>query len=140
MKYELNLINTAEENIQNVVLEVLSGNIEALDVYSTLESFKKFIERESAKIKEQAKDEANGYPENEFTHKGYLISKKTGSGKYNYKECSEWSNLKKQLTAREQLLKQASKGNAIIVDPETGEEIQPVSYTHYADSITIKKI
>ena len=75
-------------------------------------------------------------PEENFEAFGLKGTFKNGGDTINYKDDTYWSDLKKQLTDREALLKLALKSDKPIYDEE-GVEVMKVSTTPRKSSLTI---
>jgi hypothetical protein len=131
-------VNDFEEQAKKVYLEVYNGNINALDAFAAFKLTEDVCKNLGGKLKSDALDEADRWTEKSFDNNDYSVTKKAGSGKFNYKDDEEWSNLNSMLKSREEDLKTAYKMSPkeCVID---GEVIPVVSYTHYSSSLSIKK-
>jgi hypothetical protein len=114
-KFASDLIDAGEINLTETFAQALRLN-EALTVIT-------------AKLKE-------AMPEENFEAFGLKGTFKSGGDTINYKDDEYWSNLKKQLTQREALLKLALNSDTMIFD-EDGVEVPKVSTTPRKSSLTI---
>ena len=114
-KFASDLIDAGEINLTETFAQALRLN-EALTVIT-------------AKLKE-------AMPEENFEGFGLKGTFKSGGDTINYKDDEYWSNLKKQLTQREALLKLALNSDTMIFD-EDGVDVPKVSTTPRKSSLTI---
>ena len=114
-KFASDLIDAGKINLTETFAQALRLN-EALTVIT-------------AKLKE-------AMPEENFEAFGLKGTFKSGGDTINYKDDEYWSNLKKQLTQREALLKLALNSDTMIFD-EDGVEVPKVSTTPRKSSLTI---
>lgn len=118
-----------QEAFSSLILNsVLDGDIPALEVDILLKSIEEAIKlvRKNEEFKEALKDELELYVEKTVDLRNCTITK-SSRGAIQFKEDSEIISIEAKLNARKELIKIACKSKAIITDPETGEEIKPVS-------------
>ena len=120
--------------INNVIGEVLEGNINPLELemkLRALEDISKKI-RADIRIKNAVYDEAMNYNGQQYLeHEIKITTRKTAD----YKEDEEWTLLKAKVKAREVFLKSLKEP---IIDKDTGEMIQPARY-NVSEIINFKK-
>ena len=115
---------TKEDVINNVIGEVLDGNINALELevkLRALEDISKKI-RGDIRIKNAVYDMALNYDGQQYMeHEVKITSRKTAD----YASDDEWILLKAKVKAREVFLKSLKEPT---IDKETGEMVQPARY------------
>lgn len=105
-----------------------NGHESAIDVYAQLHATIKVLREAQDAIKEAAIEEAYDVDE-DTTFYGYHPEVKERRS-FSYKNDAEWAQITARRKAREVLLKQAAEGSRPIVDPLTGEMIEPATITH----------
>ena len=125
---------TKTDVINNVIGEVLEGNINPLELemkLRALEDISKKI-RADIRIKNAVYDEALNYNGQQYMeHEIKITTRKTAD----YKDDEEWTLLKAKVKAREVFLKSLKEP---IIDKDTGEMIQPAKY-NVSEIINFKK-
>ncbi len=125
---------TKTEVINNVIGEVLEGNINPLELemkLRALEDISKKI-RADIRIKNAVYDEALNYNGQQYLeHEIKITTRKTAD----YKDDEEWTLLKAKIKAREVFLKSLKEP---IIDKDTGEMIQPAKY-NVSEIVNFKK-
>ena len=125
---------TKTDVINNVIGEVLEGNINPLELemkLRTLEDISKKI-RADIRIKNAVYDEALNYNGQQYMeHEIKITTRKTAD----YKDDEEWTLLKAKVKAREVFLKSLKEP---IIDKDTGEMIQPAKY-NVSEIVNFKK-
>ena len=125
---------TKTDVINNVIGEVLEGNINPLELemkLRALEDISKKI-RADIRIKNAVYDEAMNYNGQQYLeHEIKITTRKTAD----YKEDEEWTLLKAKVKAREVFLKSLKEP---IIDKDTGEMIQPARY-NVSEIVNFKK-
>ncbi len=125
---------TKTDVINNVIGEVLEGNINPLELemkLRALEDISKKI-RADIRIKNAVYDEALNYNGQQYLeHEIKITTRKTAD----YKEDEEWTLLKAKVKAREVFLKSLKEP---IIDKDTGEMIQPARY-NVSEIVNFKK-
>ena len=115
---------TKEDVINNVIGEVLDGNINALELevkLRALEDISKKI-RGDIRIKNAVYDMALNYDGQQYMeHEVKITTRKTAD----YKDDEEWVLLRAKVKSREMFLKSLK---APVLDKDTGEYIQPARY------------
>jgi len=115
---------TKTDVINNVIGEVLDGNINPLELemkLRALEDISKKI-RGDIRIKNAVYDEALNYDGQQYMeHEVKITSRKTAD----YASDDEWILLKAKVKAREVFLKSLKEPT---IDKETGEMVQPARY------------
>lgn len=108
--------------IQDVINQVLSGNVEPLKIEIALKCLEETIQfiRKDVRYKGCIADEVDKYSENIFDYKGAVISKRQRTS-YNYSEDSRHKELKRLIKERETFLKAIPEEG--VADPGTGEMI-----------------
>jgi len=125
---------TKTDVINNVIGEVLEGNINPLELemkLRALEDISKKI-RADIRIKNAVYDEALNYNGQQYLeHEVKITTRKTAD----YKDDEEWTLLKAKVKAREVFLKSLKEP---IIDKDTGEMIQPAKY-NVSEIVNFKK-
>ena len=125
---------TKTEVINNVIGEVLEGNINPLELemkLRALEDISKKI-RADIRIKNAVYDEALNYNGQQYLeHEIKITTRNTAD----YKDDEEWTLLKAKIKAREVFLKSLKEP---IIDKDTGEMIQPAKY-NVSEIVNFKK-
>jgi len=125
---------TKTDVINNVIGEVLEGNINPLELemkLRALEDISKKI-RADIRIKNAVYDEALNYNGQQYMeHEIKITTRKTAD----YKDDEEWTLLKAKVKAREVFLKSLKEP---IIDKDTGEMIQPAKY-NVSEIVNFKK-
>jgi len=125
---------TKTDVINNVIGEVLDGNINPLELemkLRALEDISKKI-RADIRIKNAVYDEALNYNGQQYMeHEIKITTRKTAD----YKDDEEWTLLKAKVKAREVFLKSLKEP---IIDKDTGEMIQPAKY-NVSEIVNFKK-
>ncbi len=125
---------TKTDVINNVIGEVLEGNINPLELemkLRALEDISKKI-RADIRIKNAVYDEALNYNGQQYLeHEIKITTRKTAD----YKDDEEWTLLKAKVKAREVFLKSLKEP---IIDKDTGEMIQPARY-NVSEIVNFKK-
>ena len=125
---------TKTDVINNVIGEVLEGNINPLELemkLRALEDISKKI-RADIRIKNAVYDEAMNYNGQQYLeHEIKITTRKTAD----YKDDEEWTLLKAKVKAREVFLKSLKEP---IIDKDTGEMIQPAKY-NVSEIVNFKK-
>ena len=123
-----------EDVINNVIGEVLEGNINPLELemkLRALEDISKKI-RADIRIKNAVYDEALNYNGQQYMeHEVKITTRKTAD----YKDDEEWVLLRAKVKSREMFLKSLK---APVLDKDTGEMIQPARY-NVSEIINFKK-
>jgi len=101
-------IQKAEQLVQNVIENVIQGNIEAPPVVILMKMFDKILKNSISGIEEVAFNQINKSEPYEFA--GYRLEKRDGYTKYNYSKIPEWKKLKDQLKVIEDKYKKAFQG------------------------------
>ena len=124
-----------EDVINNVIGEVLEGNINPLELemkLRALEDISKKI-RADIRIKNAVYDEAMKHDGQQYMeHEVKITTRKNAD----YKDDEEWTLLKAKVKAREVFLKSLKEP---IIDKDTGEMIQPAKY-RVSEIINLVKI
>jgi hypothetical protein len=123
------------ETLSDTMLEVGGGNYCPLKFHIELKEIVDMIKDFQDQIKPLALNEASKWHGQVYC--GYEITKKAGSGRYNYDHISSIVELKNQLKELEKQAQFAYKINGTMVT-EDGEEIQPAVYIANEDVIQIK--
>lgn len=116
-----------QENFANQVLQsVLTGNVNPVDLDIMLKSIEETISkiRKNAEFKDYLSDELDKYHEKTIDFVNCEITK-AGRTTMEFKEDHVWSDLKRKLKAREDLIKLSR--TSPVVDAETGEQVFPVT-------------
>ena len=125
---------TKEDVINNVIGEVLDGNINALELevkLRALEDISKKI-RGDIRIKNAVYDMALNYDGQQYMeHEVKITTRKTAD----YKDDEEWVLLRAKVKSREMFLKSLK---APVLDKDTGEYIQPARY-NVSEIVNFKK-
>lgn len=123
-------IQTAQEIIDN-----LSETGNPLEVMIKLKAFKNIVDSAIKQVEEDSITEADKYGKGEHKIMNVGFQVKDGSRRYDFTNDSTYNDLKQQLKDREAFLKGITKE---MVDPETGELIQPPVINYTKESITVK--
>ena len=125
---------TKTDVINNVIGEVLEGNINPLELemkLRALEDISKKI-RADIRIKNAVYDEAMKHDGQQYMeHEVKITTRKNAD----YKDDEEWTLLKAKVKAREVFLKSLKEP---IIDKDTGEMIQPAKY-NVSEIVNFKK-
>lgn len=128
-----NFLPTKKEiklNADKFAQELLDkGEVDITETFAQALRLSEALNTITAKLKE-------AMPEENFEAFGLKGTFKSGGDTINYKDDAYWSDLKKQLTDREALLKLALKSDKSIYDEE-GVEVTKVSTTPRKSSLTI---
>ena len=111
-----------------IISEVLGGNINPLELDARLKYVEELIKtiRKNKDIKEATYEEATKHGKTfDFANCEIRLSEKKT---LKFKEDSEVERIEKELKARKEMIKLANSGQTIL-DPKSGEIIQPVSST-----------
>jgi hypothetical protein len=106
-----------------------SGDYNIEELYSQALRMKEAIEIIESELK-------SSLPIDGFEAFGIKAIFRNGGDTINYKDDKTWSDIKKQLTDRESLLKHALKSNEIVYDGE-GVEVPKISTTPRKSSIAV---
>lgn len=133
-------MNKIADRIREIATSVEDGEINALEGFIVLKAISTTVTDTMAKIKTEAVQEADKYGDKTFQAFGAQIEKRSGGGVWSYKHLEGWNELNDQKKAVEDLHKQAFKmiGQAEVIDPNTGEIIQPALWKPNAETISIK--
>jgi hypothetical protein len=116
--------------VQMVKTVIDEGNINIHEFMANLARLKEVVNSADAEARKHL-------PEEKFEAFGVEFTPVNGGSTLNYKDDEVWSDLKKQLTDREEMLKTAAKTDSIIYDSE-GFQVPKVSSNQRKSSITIK--
>lgn len=118
------------DKLMGIVQDVKDGNQSALDVYPELNEFAKSVDSLRKELYDDVIEEASHYDKKEDIIKGnYKIS--IASRSYpQYKQDDGCSVLDQKLKSRKSLIKKATEKGEPLLDPETGELIEPVDVKH----------
>lgn len=114
---------------QSLVSGAIEVEICPIESVVRLRAMRDVMDTAIAGLMADAIDEIGTIPEDSRVHYGVKLQLRNGRTTYNYKQDSQWTNLKaeetavsKQRKAREQFLQMLDEE---VVDPQTGEFIQP---------------
>lgn len=114
----------------NKVESVKKGDSSALDVYPELNELKKTIDGLRKEIYDHVIAEAEKYDKREDIIKGDYKISIVSRARYKYKQDPDYAFMKRKLKNRKGLIKEASEKREPLVDPETGETVDPVDITY----------
>jgi hypothetical protein len=126
---------------QHIVQSVNNGRVNPLDAYMQSKFIIECLEEANQLIKEEAMQEAARYPKGDRVRLGVAFDLREGQERIDYDADPEYARIKAELKAREELLKQATKGKGETLDPGSGEVIAklPIKGTAPAIAITFPK-
>jgi len=140
----LPLINTQMKHIVDEIAAMLmaveDGNENPLRAYVELKRIEKVVEESIKQVFPEALTEASKYSEKTFSFNGAEITKKANPGRWDYKSCPRVEDVAAQLKEAQEQAKAAynqSQKGALLLD---GDQcvIEPASYMHGSDSLSIK--
>lgn len=118
------------------------GHIDSLKAYAMLHRLKAAVDGVMKALIDKAIDEAEKYPEKTFTAYGYEVTKKSGSGRWDFKHLEDWKIKVTELESIEEqhkaAFKMAERGDTYISNG--GEVIEPAIYTPGRSTISLKPI
>lgn len=115
-----NNLDILKNTIEELVFKVKNGEINPLELLIISNIFKDIHEYISSELKENILNEANKYPEKEFTYRGYkVIKQQRVTYDFQDNEITKWE---KAIKDRKELLKKLTEP---IVFESTGEVIYP---------------
>lgn len=130
-----------ETFLENLALDVAEGVADPLEVYATIQSIRKVADPLEKSVKAEAIDKAlehNGEKE-PFNYKGFTFTYRKGAKRYDYNHISAWKTAKESLSDIEALAKKGAEKNMEMVNPETGEVIEPAHMKFNADSLSVSR-
>jgi len=127
-------------NLHEINEQVLNGEKDALEAYIELKKIADTATAIMKEIKPDALTEADKYDGKTFQAFGAQIEKRNGGGVWSFKHLQDWNEINKKKKEVEDLHKTAYKlkGQEAIINPDTGEIIEPAEYKPNADTISIK--
>ncbi len=126
-------------NLHKINEQVINGEINALEAFIQLKKMVDVATKIMTEIKRDAVDEADKYQGKTFEAFGAKIEKRNGGGTWNYKHLDTWCKINDQKKVMEDLHKSAYRmGGNSIIDPNTGEIVQPAEWKPNADTLSIK--
>lgn len=131
-------MTSIKETLSELVQQVVDGNCDPLEAYIHVKDLEKHLSECIKQVEPIAYQEADKWKEKTFTYKGAEIQKKNAAGRYDYSTVSLWKQADERKKKIEELSKTAYKGGATIVDEESGEVVEPCSYTEGKAIISIR--
>lgn len=120
--------------VATVLFDYIDRNADPLKAYIKWKAYLEVLGLLKNKLMDSAINEANKFDKGERTILGVKFEVTAGATRYDYSGDSTWSDLKKQLKEREELLKGLKKPMA---DTETGEITKPAIPIHSGEVIKI---
>jgi hypothetical protein len=127
-----------KEQIHELIEQVANGETDALKAYIELKGLSDTITQVMKEIKREAVIEADRYDGKTFQAFGATIEKRSGGGVWSFKHLPDWNDANQKKKDVEEMHKQAFKITGDVIDPETGEIMQPAEFKPNADTIAIK--
>lgn len=132
------------EQIAKQIEAVEDGNESALKVYAHLKGIQGEIKSALEQIEHAVLDEADLYPDKTFQEHGFEFTVKSGGARYSYKFDDRWKELNEAVKKRQEQMqtsfKLSQKGQGMLIDDDTGEEIPAAEVSYAKSSISIKKV
>jgi hypothetical protein len=129
---------TAQELVKSVMED---GTMNALEGYVELKRLEAQVEVALGQLKDGAIEQARTYGKGEHDAYGAVIQTKSGAGRWDFKHLPWYTNLDMMLKTKQEQAKAAynaqQKMQPLPVDIETGEEVQPATYTPGAETVSI---
>lgn len=111
------------------------GFVDIIQKYAKARQLKEFLDAYLGGLKSHVLDELD-HQENGKSQQGLVLIERMNSGdKIDYAKDPIYANLQQLLKIREELLKQAKKSTAILVDKLTGEEIPSLPIKTYGKTV-----
>lgn len=130
----------AELELERFYNDLDNGNTDALILLGQIKQRQNELNELREYAMEFAINDFDLQPEKSYLLGEYEFSK-TAGGRYSYKDSLEWLELSKQVKDMQGLMQDAYRANLKgheFVNPETGEIVQPATYLHNKESISIK--
>ena len=128
------------DEIAAMLMAVEDGNENPLRAYVELKRIEKVVEESLKQVFPEALTEASKYSEKTFSYGGAEITKKANPGRWDFKSCPRVEDVAAQLKEAQEQAKaaynQSQKGSLLLDSDQC--VIEPASYTHGADSLSIK--
>ena len=128
-------IETKANNLADEIID--SGNEDTLLVLTRIVKMKDFLLTLESKIRKDVESEFEETYGKTYTKAGVLFTFTDGRKTPNYEADEEYSELKKKLKEREELLKTALKTTQLFFDG-TGTEVPKVAVNYSKQSISVK--
>lgn len=113
------------------------GKIEPLKAYIRLKRIADVCAASIKELQDQAIDDALRYGEKQFEVNGAKVEVKSAPGKWEFDGIQSYAVISQRLKNIQEMAKQAYKLKTEILDPETGELIQPAKFTDGKQTISI---
>lgn len=129
--------------MENLAMDVAEGEIDAMDVYGTLQSIRKHADSMEKAVKQQAIDEAVdtwGADKEPVERNGFLFTYRSGGMTYKYDHIESWKDAKAGMVDIQEIAKDALKKGCELPNPETGEMIPPAVAKNSASSLSVKPL
>lgn len=137
----MELYNFVNEQINERVKKVNSGDDSALMQYIELKRISKALETALKEIQSEALSEAEKYGKGELLRNGASVSVRATAGRWDFKHIPEWIKSKAEIERVEGKYKSLYKSKefgTIPVDEETGEILEMPIFTQGGDAIFLK--
>jgi hypothetical protein len=137
----MELYNFVNEQVNERVKNVLSGEDSALTQYIELKRIAKTLETALKDIQPDALSEAEKYGKGEFLKNGASVSVRATAGRWDFKQIMEWKKASEEIKRVEDKYKTLYKSKdlgTIPVDEATGEILQMPIFNHGGDAIFLK--
>lgn len=110
------------EHIQHLVNQVEQGEALALPAMIEIKQAEQALKEATAKIKDQAIDEASNYADREFKLQGAKIRKTSTPTRWDWSSVTQYKERKDEMKRLENLLQSArGSGQTTWINPEDGE-------------------
>ncbi len=126
--------NTIKRGSENAKAIIEAEEQDLFKIFGQSQRMEEFLKSFNKEMRAGLLDELK---EGKFEAFGMEFSSKNGASRLNYKEDSKWTELKKALSDREELLKVAEKSSEAFYDGE-GVEVPKVTRSHSANSLNVK--
>jgi len=120
----------------------MEGEKDPMEVYAILQTIRKSIEPIEKSVKAQAIEKAleAGADKEPVRYFGFEFRYKNGARRADYKHLASWVDANKDLKKIEKLAKTAEEMGQPMVNPDTGEMVDPVRYTYNASSLSVSQV
>lgn len=129
-----------EIELEHFYNELDNGNMDALILLGQIKQKQNELNTLREYAMEFAINDFDLQPEKTYLLGDYEFSKTSG-GRYSYKDSIQWMKLSKQTKDLQSLMQDAYRANLKgheFVNPDSGEIVQPATFLHNKESISIK--
>jgi ribosomal protein L22 len=129
--------------ITELAAKALQGEQSALSAYIELKQIEASLKQALEAVSEAAYQEADRYSEKTIKLHNAEVTKKSSAGRWDYSHIPQHNSAKERLKAIEEMAKQAAanaKRGTTVIDNETGEVIEPATYTDGKTILSVKLI